>query len=78
MVDLEARILAIETFLGLPAYVPPPPSERKTYTVKRGDTLNKISASTGIPVLKIAEINKISNANFIKVGQVLYLEEEIN
>lgn len=44
-----------------------------TYTVKSGDTLNAISAKTGVGVAAIASANGIKNVNLISVGQVLKL-----
>lgn len=44
-----------------------------TYTVKSGDTLNAISAKTGVSVAAIASANGIKNVNWISVGQVLKL-----
>lgn len=48
----------------------------KTYTVKVGDTLTKISASQKITVNEIMRLNGISNPNKISIGQVLKLEDE--
>lgn len=42
------------------------------YTVKRGDTLSKISKRTGIPLSIILEMNHIKK-NRLKEGQILYL-----
>lgn len=50
-------------------------STASTYTVKAGDTLNKISRSTGVPEATIARINKITNPNLLVVGQVLRLSD---
>ena len=46
-----------------------------TYTVKAGDTLNKISRATGVPEATIARLNKITNPNLLVVGQVLRLSD---
>jgi len=46
-----------------------------TYVVKPGDTLNKISRSTGVPEATIARINKITNPNLLMVGQTLRLSD---
>ncbi len=43
----------------------------KTYTVKSGDTLWGIASKLGVSVTKLAELNGITNANLLKVGQVL-------
>lgn len=45
-----------------------------SYVVKKGDTLSKIAKSNGTTVHVLMSINKnISNANVIKVGQVINL-----
>ena len=41
------------------------------YTVKRGDTLNRITFKYGTTVQEIAQINQIKNVNLIYPGQVL-------
>lgn len=50
-----------------------PPQNNNTviYTVRRGDTLNKIARKYGTTVADIAELNQISNPNLIYVGQTL-------
>lgn len=45
------------------------------YTVKAGDTLNKISRATGVPEATITRLNKITNPNLLVVGQVLRLSD---
>lgn len=49
-----------------PAYV--------TYTVKAGDTLSGIAAKYGTTWQHLADINKLADPNFIKVGQVLRIK----
>ena len=44
-----------------------------SYTVKRGDTLTRLSVRYGWPVKYLAEINKIKDPNKIKIGQVLFI-----
>lgn len=44
-----------------------------TYTVKAGDTLSKIAAANNTTVATLVAANKLANANFILVGQVLQL-----
>ncbi|KGB50189.1 muramidase [Leuconostoc mesenteroides P45] len=44
-----------------------------SYTVKSGDTLNKIAAANGTTVANLVAANNISNANVITVGQTLKL-----
>jgi LysM repeat protein len=43
----------------------------KTYTVKSGDTLWGIASKLGVSATALASLNGITNANLIKVGQVL-------
>ncbi len=49
----------------------PAPSTGTRYTVRAGDTLNRISATYGVSVSAIAQANRIANINLIYVGQVL-------
>lgn len=44
-----------------------------TYTVKAGDTLNRIAVANGTSVAALAAANGIQNINLIAVGQVLKL-----
>ena len=48
----------------------------ESYTVKSGDTLSAIAKEKNTTVDAIAKKNKISNVNFITVGQVLEIEDE--
>ena len=43
----------------------------KTYTVKSGDTLWGIASKLGVSATALASLNGITNANLLKVGQVL-------
>jgi LysM repeat protein len=45
----------------------------KTYTVVAGDLLSKIAAKFGVTTTALMTANKITNANLIKVGQVLII-----
>lgn len=45
------------------------------YTVKSGDTLNKISNLYGVSVADIAKANMIENVNKIEVGQEIMIPE---
>ena len=47
----------------------------KTYTVKSGDTLNKISRSTGVDENTIKRLNKISDPKKIYPGLILKLSD---
>ena len=46
----------------------------KTYVVKSGDTLTKIAKMYNTTVEKLIEVNKISNANLIYIGQTIKIE----
>lgn len=56
-----------------PAASKPAASAAKVYTVKRGDTLNAISAKTNVSVQRLVQLNKIANANMIYIGQSIKL-----
>jgi LysM repeat protein len=45
----------------------------KTYTVVAGDLLSKIATRFGVSTTALMQANKITNANLIKVGQVLVI-----
>ncbi len=47
-----------------------------SYTVKPGDTLVKISRSTGVDENTIKRLNNLSNPNMIRVGQVLRMSDK--
>ena len=48
----------------------------RTYTVKAGDSLNKIAKATGVDAATISRLNNLSNPNQIRVGQVLRLSDK--
>ena len=50
-----------------------PTANPKTYTVVAGDYLNKIAAKFGVSAAAIMTANKLTNANSIKIGQVLVI-----
>ena len=51
----------------------PTPSAAKTYTVKSGDTLTGIASRFGTTSKILMDLNSITNANLIKIGQILKL-----
>jgi LysM repeat protein len=51
----------------------PTPSAVKTYTVKSGDTLTGIASRFGTTSKILMDLNSITNANLIKIGQILKL-----
>ena len=59
-----------------PAASAPAASVNGTYTVKAGDTLNRIAAANGTSVAALAAANGIQNINLIAVGQVLKLSAD--
>ena len=46
-------------------------SSTSSYTVKSGDTLSKIAANHNMSLVQIAVLNKITNLNAIRIGQIL-------
>lgn len=51
----------------------PNPQPVTTYIVRPGDTLFRIGLRFGVPISRLIQINRISNPNFIFVGQVLVI-----
>ena len=51
----------------------PTTSGSKSYTVKSGDTLSAIASRFGTTTRILMDLNSISNANLIKIGQILKL-----
>ncbi len=51
--------------------------DRKTYTVKRGDTLSEIALRFNTTVAQIARENNIRNVNLIYPGQTLIIRENL-
>jgi LysM repeat protein len=56
-----------------PAPAAPAASASNTYNVVAGDTLSGIASRFGTTTRKLMDLNGITNANFIRVGQVLKL-----
>jgi len=48
--------------------------EPKTYTVKKGDSLNKIAKENGVSIDKLLEVNKMAREDIIQPGQVYFSE----
>lgn len=65
------RIIGLSLLAGL---FFPIAANADTYTVKSGDTLSAIAKEKNTTVDAIAKKNKISNVNFISIGQVLEIE----
>lgn len=51
--------------------------KRKTYTVKKGDTLSEIAKKNNTTVRALANLNNIKNPNAISIGQVIRLPVQI-
>ena len=58
---------------GSAAPSPSASSAKKTYRVRKGDTLSAIAAKYGVTVSQIVKANKIKDASTIHVGQVLVI-----
>lgn len=82
----NANLLKVGQILAIPGGKgnPPEPADTEsnaparntpavTYIVRKGDILAEIAADQGIPASAIAKANKLSNANLLKVGQVLVI-----
>lgn len=52
------------------------PTEGKTYTIQKGDSLSKIASRLGVSSRELAELNNIKDANKIRIGQVLALPDD--
>jgi len=73
LLTANPQLLKAGDKLTIPGLVAPPPSPRRTYTVRPGDTLSAIAMRFGTTVADIAARNRIANPNLIQVGQVLVL-----
>ncbi len=71
--QLEREIKTIEGVKSTTAYQPPVSGEKTTYTVKKGDTLWRISKNYGVSVETILRANHITNIKDLKVGQKLII-----
>jgi len=74
----NANLIRVGQVLTIPGTgtstpTPPPstPTAGTTYTVKSGDTLYAIALRYGVTIQQIVSANNITNANLIRVGQVL-------
>lgn len=71
-----ANVAASAQPAATPAASAPAATANGTYTVKAGDTLNRIAAANGTSVAALAAANGIQNINLISVGQVLKLSTD--
>jgi LysM repeat protein len=60
-----------------PSPAPAAPAPVSTYTVVRGDSLSGIASRFGTTTRNLMSINGITNANLIRVGQVLKLSSDV-
>ncbi|OQA27866.1 MAG: Muramidase-2 precursor [Verrucomicrobia bacterium ADurb.Bin345] len=51
------------------------PTDGKSYTIQKGDSLSKIANRLGVSSRELAELNNIKDPNRIRVGQVLALPD---
>lgn len=65
------QVLQIPTGTSSPSPSPSPTPTQRTYTVKSGDTLIGIARRFGVTTTAISQLNNLTNANSIRVGQVL-------
>lgn len=70
---LESEMKLIGDQKPVFSYQPPASGEKTTYTVKKGDTLWRISKSYGVPVEAIIKANHIANTRDLHVGQKLII-----
>lgn len=54
-----------------PVPTPEPSSGGNTHTVRSGDNLSRIAVTYGTTVAKLMELNGLTNANSIRIGQVV-------
>lgn len=63
--------VTISQLLSTTTTTPTPTASSGQYVVKTGDTLTKIAALYGVSVQQLVTTNKLSNANLIRVGQLI-------
>jgi LysM repeat protein len=78
--DLSSDLIRIGQVLKLPgagtetaAPAPAPSTAPRTYTIKSGDSLSGIAARFGTTTRKLMNLNDITDANRIRIGQVIKL-----
>jgi LysM repeat protein len=67
---------APEAAPAAPAPAPAAPAPASTYTVVRGDSLSGIASRFGTTTRNLMNLNGITNANLIRVGQVIKLSAD--
>jgi len=74
--DLGAPAPAPSAPAATPAPAPAAPAPVSSYTVVRGDSLSGIASRFGTTTRNLMSLNGITNANLIRVGQVIKLSAE--
>lgn len=70
------QVLKLKADAAAPAPKPTPAPSTGTYTVKAGDTLYSIAVKNKTTVSQLVSLNKLSNPNVLKIGQVLKLKAD--
>jgi LysM repeat protein len=73
VIKLSASSATTAPAPAAPAPSPAPSAAGKTYTVVARDTLSGIASRFGTTTRNLMSLNGITNANMIRVGQVLKL-----
>jgi LysM repeat protein len=74
--NLSSDVIQIGKVLKLPGAAKPAPAPEtaaKTYKIKRGDSLSQIADRFGTTTRKLMNLNGITDANLIRIGQVIKL-----
>jgi LysM repeat protein len=74
--NLSSDLIQIGKVLKLPGAstpAPAPETAAKTYKIKRGDSLSGIADRFGTTTRKLMNLNGITDANLIRIGQVIKL-----
>jgi len=66
---------AAQTATAQPQAPTPTPTPTQQYLVRAGDTLSTIARHFGLTILRVIELNRISNPNLIYAGQTLTLDD---
>ena len=69
------QVLKIRKISGAPATPPSVSGGNTRYTVVAGDSLSGIAARFGVTTKRLMNLNNITNANLIRIGQVLIISE---
>jgi lysozyme len=69
------QVLKISKISVAPVTTPPVSGGTTRYTVVAGDSLSGIAARFGTTTLRLMNLNNITNANLIRIGQVLIISE---